>query len=287
VVAIIGALIVLGAVMGGYAWEKGNFSVLMQPAELLIIGGAAFGGFIIQAPAKIIKLVFADMRKSIFAKARMKKDYIEVLMLMSQLFFKIRKDGLISIEDDVEKPNQSKIFNQYPGITKDHHTMNFITDTLRTVMSTSMSHHDLESLLDAEMDTHHEESTVSSRVLGNIADGLPGLGIVAAVLGVVITMGKIDEPPAVLGHHVGAALVGTFLGVLLCYGFVGPLSKNMEAVAADETQYLGVLRIVLIAFVRGDAPQVAIEFGRRVIPMNQRPSFKEVETAMALARKAK
>ncbi len=284
-VAIIGAIVVLACVLGGYAMEQGNFSVLIQPAELVIICGAALGGFIIQAPAKIIKLVFADLKKILSGKTYTKSDYVELLMLMSEIFFKIRKEGLISIEEDVEKPHGSRIFQKYPKIAKNHHVMDFITDTLRTIMSTTMSHHDLESLLDAELETHHEEASTPSKVIGNVADSLPGLGIVAAVLGVVITMGKIDEPPSVLGHHVGAALVGTFLGVLLCYGYVGPVSKNLEALAAEDHQFFNVLKTILVAFVRGDAPQVSVEFGRRVVPGSQRPSFAEVETAMSKIKK--
>jgi len=283
--AIIGAVVVLVAVLGGYAMEHGNFSVLMQPAELVIIGGAAVGGFIIQAPPKVMKMVFAEVKKFVAGKTYVKADYVEALMLMSEIFFKIRREGLISIEEDVEKPSKSAIFNKYPKFLKNHHAMDFVTDTLRTVLSTSMSHHDLDALLDAEMDAHHEESLVPAKVIANVADALPGLGIVAAVLGVVITMGKIDEPPAVLGHHVGAALVGTFLGVLLCYGYVGPIAKNLEALAAEEHQYMGVLKVILVAFVRGDAPQVAVEFGRRVIPGTSRPSFIEVETAMGKIKK--
>jgi chemotaxis protein MotA len=284
-VAIIGAVVVIACVLGGYAMEHGNFSVLMQPAELVVIGGAALGGFIIQAPAKVIKLVFADLKKIISGKTYTKADYVELLMLMSEIFFKIRKEGLISIEEDVEKPSGSRIFAKYPKIKANHHIMDFITDTLRTIMSTTMSHHDLDALLDMEMDTHHEESGTGAKVIGNVADALPGLGIVAAVLGVIITMGKIDEPPSVLGHHVGAALVGTFLGVLLCYGYIGPISKNLEALAAEDHQFFGVLKVIMVAFVRGDAPQVAIEFGRRVIPGSQRPSFQEVEAAMSKIKK--
>jgi chemotaxis protein MotA len=284
-VAIIGGIIVIVCVLGGYAMEHGNFSVLMQPAELVVIGGAALGGFIIQAPMKVIKLVMTDLKKIMSGKTYTKSDYVEILMLMSEIFFKIRKEGLISIEEDVEKPSGSRIFTKYPKIKANHHVMDFITDTLRTIMSTTMSHHDLDALLDAEMDTHHEEAGTGARVLGNVADALPGLGIVAAVLGVIITMGKIDEPPSVLGHHVGAALVGTFLGVLLCYGYMGPISKNLEALAAEDHQFFGVLKVIMVAFVRGDAPQVAIEFGRRVIPGSQRPSFQEVEAAMSKIKK--
>lgn len=283
--AIIGAIVVLGCVLGGYALEHGNFSVLLQPAELLIIGGAALGGFIIQAPLKIIKLVLADMKRILSGKTYGKADYLEALSLMSEIFFKIRREGLISIEEDVEKPKNSVIFKKYPKFTSNHGNLDFVTDTLRTVMSTSIAAHDLEALLDTELEAHHEEALTPSKVIGNVADALPGLGIVAAVLGVVITMGKIDEPPSVLGHHVGAALVGTFLGVLLCYGYVGPMSKNLEALAAEDHQFLMMLKVILVAFVRGEAPQVAVEFGRRVIPHQVRPSFAEVETAISKVKK--
>lgn len=282
---IIGAVFVISCVLGGYAMEHGNFSVLMQPAELVIIGGAAVGGFLIAAPPKVIKMVFADVKRIIGGKVYVKADYIEALLLMSEIFFKIRREGLISIEEDVEKPKGSKIFAKYPKFVGNHHFLDFVTDTLRTVMSTSIAAHDLEALLDSELDAHHEEALTPSKVIANVADSLPGLGIVAAVLGVVITMGKIDEPPAVLGHHVGAALVGTFLGVLLCYGYVGPVAKNMEALAAEDHQYMNVLKVILVAFVRGEAPQVAVEFGRRVVPGTSRPSFQEVEAAISKIKK--
>lgn len=282
---IIGCVVVIGTVLAGYAMEHGNFSVLIQPAELVIIGGAAVGGFIIQAPPKIMKLVAADMKRILTGKTYNKADYMEALMMMSEIFFKIRREGLISIEEDVENPKKSAIFGKYKKFASNHGNLDFVTDTLRTVMSTSIAGHDLDALLDTELDAHHEEALTPSKVIGNVADALPGLGIVAAVLGVVITMGKIDEPPSVLGHHVGAALVGTFLGVLLCYGYVGPISKNLEALAAEDHQFLMMLKVILVAFVRGEAPQVAVEFGRRVIPHQVRPSFAEVDTAMSKVKK--
>lgn len=282
---IIGAITVIGTVLAGYAMEHGNFSVLIQPAELVIIGGAAVGGFIIQAPPKVIKLVFADMKRILGGKTYSKADYMEALMLMSEIFFKIRREGLISIEEDVENPKKSAIFAKYKKFSSNHGNLDFVTDTLRTVMSTSIAGHDLDALLDTELEAHHEEALTPSKVIGNVADALPGLGIVAAVLGVVITMGKIDEPPSVLGHHVGAALVGTFLGVLLCYGYVGPISKNLEALAAEDHQFLMMLKTILVAFVRGEAPQVAVEFGRRVIPHQVRPTFAEVDTGISKVKK--
>ena len=276
--AIIGFVIVTGSIIVGYLLEKGNLSVLFQPAELLIIGGAALGAFVVAAPMKVIKAV-ANATKRIFSyKPYTKEDYIDVLLLLSGIFYKIRQQGLVAIESDVDNPEESNLFKQYPGVLKNHHALTFITDTLRTVMTTTIAPHELEALIDFELEAYQEESMLPSQMLSYIADSLPGLGIVACVLGVVISMGKINEPPAVLGHSVGAALVGTFLGVLLCYGYVGPMSKNMALSAAEALQYLTVIKVALLAFIGGGAaPKVAVEFGRRVIPTNAKPSFMELE----------
>jgi chemotaxis protein MotA len=205
---------------------------------------------------------------------------------LSEIFYKIRKQGLVSIEGDVDAPQESAIFKNYPKILKNHHAITFITDTLRMVITTTIEPYELESLMETELEEHHEESLIPSKSLANTADALPGLGIVAAVLGVVLTMGKIGEPPEVLGHSIGAALVGTFLGVLMCYGFVGPMSRNLEHIAREELQYLNVLKIALKSFVSNNAaPMVAIEFGRRAIPAKQRPDFIEVEEAVRQVRK--
>jgi len=275
--AIIGSIIVLVSVIGGFLIEKGNLSVIFQPVEMLIIFGAAIGGFIIASPMKVIKSVIGGVLNILSGKAYSKTDYVEVLLLLSEIFTKIRKEGLVSIEADVDNPAESKIFSKYPNFLKNHHAVALVTDTLRTVMTTSIAPHELESLLDAELESHHEESMIPSKSVATIADGLPGLGIVAAVLGVVLTMGKISEPPEVLGHSFGSALVGTFLGVLMCYGFVGPASRNLEFVANEGRDYLNVLKVALVGFVGGAAPQIAVEFGRRVIPGNVKPTFIEVE----------
>jgi chemotaxis protein MotA len=275
--AIIGSIIVLVSVIGGFLIEKGNLSVIFQPVEMLIIFGAAIGGFIIASPMKVIKSVIGGVLNILSGKAYSKTDYVEVLLLLSEIFTKIRKEGLVSIEADVDNPAESKIFSKYPNFLKNHHAVALVTDTLRTVMTTSIAPHELESLLDAELESHHEESMIPSKSVATIADGLPGLGIVAAVLGVVLTMGKISEPPEVLGHSIGSALVGTFLGVLMCYGFVGPASRNLEFVANEGRDYLNVLKVALVGFVGGAAPQIAVEFGRRVIPGNVKPTFIEVE----------
>ena len=275
---IIGFAIVTVSIVGGYLMEHGNLSVLFQPAELLIIGGAAVGGFVVASPLKVIKAVFSATARMFSHKTRTKEDYMEALMLLNGIFYKIRQQGLVSIESDVDNPEESGLFNQYPVIMKNHHAITFITDTLRTVMTTTIAPHELESLIDNELESHHEEALLPSQMMSFVADSLPGLGIVAAVLGVVITMGKINEPPAVLGHSVGAALVGTFLGVLLCYGYVGPMSKNLAYIAAENMQYLNVLKVAMLAFIGGgSAPKVAVEFGRRVIPTDVKPSFTEME----------
>jgi len=285
-IVIIGFIIVTGAIAAGYLMEHGNLAVLFQPAEVVIIFGAAFGAFLIASPMRVIKATASSMMKVFTNTAYIKADYLEMLMLLSEIFYKIRKQGLVSIEGDVDDPNESTIFKNYPKILKNHHAITFITDTLRMVITTTIEPHELESLMETELEEHHEESLLPSKSIATTADALPGLGIVAAVLGVVLTMGKIGEPPEVLGQSIGAALVGTFLGVLMCYGYVGPMAKNLEFIAQEELQYLNVLKIALKAFVSNNAaPLVAIEFGRRAIPAKQRPSFIEVEEAVRQVRK--
>jgi chemotaxis protein MotA len=275
---IVGGLIVLGAVVGGYLMEHGNLSVLFQPAEVVIIFGAATGALVISSPMNVLMGVIKGAIKTITGGGGYsKKDYLETLLLLTEVFTKIRKEGLISIEQDVDDPENSAIFSKYPKFIKNHHASELLTDTLRTVMTTTVSPYELESILDSELETLHETESAPVRNLTNIADSLPGLGIVAAVLGVVLTMGKMKEPPEVLGHSVGAALVGTFMGVLLCYGFVGPIARRLEATVNEEKEYLQVIKSALISFVSGAAPQIAVEFARRSIPPHLRPSFHELE----------
>lgn len=281
---IIGSVIVIAAVIGGYLMEEGNLHLLYQPAELVIIGGAALGGFIIASPMKVIKSVQSGIGRMFAGKAYSKSDYLETLVLLSEIFFKIRKEGLVSIEADIDEPEKSAIFKKYPKFIKNHHAQAFLTDTLRTLTITDIESHELASLLDYEIESHYEELLNPSKAIANVADSLPGLGIVAAVLGVVLTMKKISEPPEVLGHSVGAALVGTFLGVLLCYGFVGPMAKNLENIASEDREYLTVLKAGVLAFVNTPSPQVAIEFARRVVPGDLRPTFLDLE---ALIKKVK
>ncbi len=283
--AIIGAAVVSIAVVGGYLLEHGNLSVIIQPTEVLIIFGAAIGGFIIASPIKVIKAVVGAIARIFKGKAYSQSDYQEMLIMLSQIFGKIRKEGLLSIESDVDRPKESKIFSKYPKFMKNHHASNFVFDTLRMVMATSMASHELEGLLDTELEALHEELLIPFNSISTIADSLPGLGIVAAVLGVVLTMQKINEPPAVLGQSIAAALVGTFLGVLMCYGFVGPISRNLEYAANEEKDYLMVLKVSLLSFVGGAPPPIAVEFGRRVVPTNVRPSFLELEKKIKEVKK--
>jgi chemotaxis protein MotA len=285
-IIFIGFIIVIGAVLGGYLLEHGNLSVILQPVEIMIIGGAALGGFIIASPVRVIKAVIAATVRMFTHSPYSKNDYVEVLLLLNGIFYKIRQQGLVSIENDVDAPDESPLFTKYPKILKNNEAINLITDTLRTVMTTTIAPHELESLIDQELEAHHEEAMTPSHSVSTIADGLPGLGIVAAVLGVVLTMGKIKEPPEVLGASIGAALVGTFMGVLLCYGFVGPMGKHLEFIAAEDLQYMNVIKVALLAFIGGGAaPKVAVEFGRRVIPVNMKPSFIEMEDTFREAKK--
>ncbi|MEN6469819.1 MAG: flagellar motor stator protein MotA [Smithella sp.] len=285
-IVIIGFVIVTVCVIGGYLLEGGNLSVIFQPVELMIIGGAAVGGFFIASPMKVIKATGASIARIFTNKPYVKKDYIEVLLMINGIFYKIRQQGLVSIESDVDDPAQSPLFSPFPQILKNHAAISLITDTLRTVMTTTIAPHELEALIDQELEAYHEEAMAPAHSVATVADGLPGLGIVAAVMGVVLTMGKIKEPPEVLGASIGAALVGTFTGVLLCYGYVGPMSKSMEFIANEDLQYLNVVKVALLAFIGGGAaPKVAVEFGRRVVPAEAKPSFIEMEDALRAAKK--
>jgi chemotaxis protein MotA len=274
---LIGFAVVLGSVIGGYLMEHGNLSVLVQPAELVIIGGAALGAFLISSPPRVAAAVLKGALGIFGSKSQSKQDYLELLSLLYRLFSKIRKEGLISVEADIENPARSPIFSKHPGVMKNKHALEFICDNFKVIISTNVPPHELESLADLEIETAHHEAMIPSHSVTRISDGLPGLGIVAAVLGIVLTMAKIDQPPAVLGASVGAALVGTFLGILLCYGFVGPMAVNMEFKANEENTLLQVIKTGLVAFVGGSAPQMAVEFARRAIPGKAKPTFEELE----------
>ncbi len=276
--SIIGILVVIGAIMGGYLMEHGNVKVLLQPAELLIIGGAGIGTVLIANPLHILKKIASGVLGAFGGSKFTRARYLETLKMMYDLFNKARKDGLMGLEADVEEPDKSAVFSKYPKFLNEHHVRDYVCDTLRMAV-TGTDAFDLDQLLDLDMEVHHHDSGQPIAALSSMADSLPGLGIVAAVLGVVITMGALGGPPEEIGRKVAAALVGTFLGILLCYGFVGPLAANMAKSAEEERCYLHVLRVVMIAFLKGSAPIMAVEAARRAIPGNVRPSFKEVEKA--------
>jgi chemotaxis protein MotA len=275
--AIIGIVVVFGAVVAGYLMEHGKLLVLLQPAELIIIGGAAVGTVLIANPLHILKQIAGGM-VGVFAGSKFTKQrYLDSLKMAYELLNKARREGLMTLENDVEAPDKSPILSKYPFFIKDHHTCDYFCDTLRMAIS-GVEAFDLDQLLDLDLEVHHNSANLPVASLSTMADSLPGLGIVAAVLGVVITMGALGGPPEEIGQKVAAALVGTFLGILLCYGLVGPIASNMGKIAEEEAAYLHVLRVVMISFLKGSAPIMAVEFARRAIPGHVRPSFKEVET---------
>ncbi len=276
--AIIGIVVVFGAVVGGYLMEHGNLKVLLQPAELLIIAGAGAGTVLVANPLHILKQIAGGLIAVFGGSKYTKQRYVDLLKTMYDLLNKARKEGLMSLEADTEEPEKSPILSKNAALMKDHHALAFLCDTLRMAI-TGVEPFDLDQLLELDMEVHHHDSTQPVSALSTMADSLPGLGIVAAVLGVVITMGSLGGPPEEIGEKVGAALVGTFLGILLCYGLVGPLAANMGKTADAEAAFLGVLRVLMISFLKGTAPIMAVEFARRAVPGHVRPSFKEVEQA--------
>jgi chemotaxis protein MotA len=275
--SIIGIVIVFGAIVGGYLMEKGNLLVLMQPAELIIIGGAAAGTVLIANPPHILKRLAPGVVSSFKGSPFTKQRYLDGLKMLYDLFNRSRREGLTAIEQDIEEPEKSKIFMSYPALLADHHIRNFICDTLRTATSGAVEPHDIDQMMEQDMDVHHHDAVQPVAALSTMADSLPGLGIVAAVLGVVITMGALGGPPEEIGHKVAAALVGTFLGILLCYGLMGPLSSNMAKTADEEKAYYHVLRVTMAAFIKGTSPILAVEMGRRAVPGHVRPAFRELE----------
>ena len=277
--SIIGMVVVIGAIVGGYLFEHGKLGVLMQPGELIIIGGAAIGTLLIANPLPVIMKLIKLMLGIIGGDRYTKDRYTDTLKMMNDLFSRGRKGGISSLEPDIEAPDKSEVFKKYPHVLHDHHVLHFICDTLRMAMTGTVSHFDLDQMIEMDLETHHKEVSAPVAALSTVADALPGLGIVAAVLGVVITMGSLGGPPEEIGHKVAAALVGTFLGILACYGFFAPMVGNMTLINDAEAQYYNCLRTGLIAFVRGAAPIIAVEFSRRSIPSAVRPSFQEMEAA--------
>jgi chemotaxis protein MotA len=276
---IIGILVVFGAVVGGYLMEHGNLRVLLQPAELLIIGGAGVGTVLVANPLHIWKKIVGGIGGAFGGSKFSKARYIESLKMLYDLLNKARKEGLVALEGDIEEPDKSPILSKYPAFLKDHHVRDFVCDTMRMAVTGGIEPFDVDQMMEVDMDVHHHGATQPIAALSTMADSLPGLGIVAAVLGVVITMGALGGPPEEIGHKVAAALVGTFLGILLCYGLVGPLAANMAKSADEEHAYYHTLRVLMLAFLKGISPIMAVEIARRAIPGHVRPSFQEVEQA--------
>jgi len=280
----IGIAVVLGGVLSGFVLEGGQILALNQPMELLIIGGAAVGALLISTPLSVIKGIIAQL-KGALAGGYARKDYLELLVMMFEVFNVARKDGLIGLENHVEHPKDSEIFKRYPKFLKNHHAVAFFVDTMRVIISGAVQPHDLEDLMENDIQAMHEEEMMPSQALGTTADSLPGLGIVAAVLGVVITMAAIDGPPEEIGHKIAAALVGTFLGVLGCYGFIGPLSHSLKHKVGENRQYINCMKHALLAFNKGVAGVIAVEFARRTLYADVRPGFTELEDACNAAKR--
>ncbi len=274
---VIGFIVVLACVAGGYVLSHGELMALWQPFELLIIGGAAFGAFLAANPISLVKAAFSGILGALKGSKYKKALYMDLLALMYDLLQKARKEGMMAIEADIDEPEESAVFSNYPKIMADHHIMDFICDYIRLMVGGNMNPFELENLMDMELAAHHKEAEMPVDAVTQVADGLPGFGIVAAVLGIVITMGFIGGDPAVLGAHVGAALVGTFLGILLAYGFVAPLASAMGHNAREEAKFYECIKVCLLAAVNGYNPQVAVEFGRKVMYAGDRPSFNELE----------
>lgn len=276
--ALIGSIIVLVCVGGGFMMAGGNLLLLWHPSEIVVIIGAALGAFMTSNPLKVVKGAFTNAL-ALFKKPRYERsDYVDILKLVYDLLTKARKEGLLAIEQDIEDPAKSATFSKYPTIMGDHHLIEFITDCLRLMVSGNLDPHELESLLEYELETHHKEAAEPAHAVQKVADALPGFGIVAAVLGIVNTMAAIEgADTATIGAKVGAALVGTFLGILIAYGFVGPISTAMEHRAHEEGKVFEVVKMALVASVRGYPPQVAVEFARKLLFSDVRPTFADLE----------
>lgn len=282
----VGILIVIVGVFGGFALAGGHLHIIWQPFEVMIIFGAALGGMIIANPMSTVKRAFSMAIKGLLGKGPSKKEYVELLQLMFQLFQIFRKDGPQAVEKHIEEPNSSEIFKMYPAFLKNHHAVDFLCDTMKITLSADLSQYDVDDLLDQDIKVAHEEEHAAQHAIASVGDAFPGLGIVAAVLGIVHTMALLDQGTQVIGNSVAAALIGTFLGVLAAYGFVGPMATKMGSDIAAEGRYLMVIKAALVALQRGAPPLVCVEFARRTIFPSERPTFEEMDTATKEAKKA-
>jgi len=277
---IVGWLVILVCVFGVYIFHGGNIGVILTalPFELITIGGATIGAFLANNQMKVVKATIKGLGECFKGSKYTKARYMELMALMYDILQKARKEGLMAIENDVENPHESALFKKYPTVGNDHHVVEFITDYLRMMVSGNLNAHEIESLMDSEIETHHHEAHAAVAALQRVAGGLPAFGIVAAVLGVVNTMGSVGQPPAVLGGMIGSALVGTFLGILLAYAFAEPLAGVLEQKVEEAGKELQCIKTTLLASMQGYNPATAIEFGRKVLYSTERPSFSELET---------
>ena len=276
---IVGIVVVLASIVGGYVMEKGNVLVLLQPAELIIIGGAALGTVFVANPLPTVIRLGKGAIGVLKGSRYTRSFYLEQLRMLHEVFSYARKQGMQKLEADIEEPEKSALFAKFPTFAKDRHALDFFCDTMRVSIAGSVGPFEMDQLMEIDLDVHHQEAAEPVNALTTVADSLPGLGIVAAVLGVVVTMGALGGPPEEIGHKVAAALVGTFLGILLCYGIFGPLAAHMAKMNDAEHAYYGMLRTAMAASFRGSAPILVVEFARRAIPSLVRPSFKEMEKA--------
>lgn len=277
---IIGIVLVFAAMLGGYMMHGGNLLVLIQPSEFIIIGGVALGSMLIANPMHIFKGVFTGVLKTFKGPSVSKEAFLDLIQLLYETFQFAKKEGLIALEKHVEDPKTSSIFSKYPSFLANHHAEVFLCDTLKVLLSGGIPPHDLEELMDIDLEALHKEEHEIAHALNTVSDAFPAIGIVAAVLGVIITMGSVSEGAETVGAHVAAALVGTFLGVLLSYGVAGPLARNIGLMTESESAYMNCIKVSLLAFSKGLPATIAIEYGRRVIEPQMRPTFEEAEGAL-------
>jgi chemotaxis protein MotA len=273
---IIGLVVVVGAVAGGYLMAGGSLLVLIQPSEFVVIGGAAIGSLIVSTPKTVLLGILAQV-KGQMGNGIGKEDYVDLLSMLYQVFKQVQQGGVMSLEPHFEDPSKSPLLTRYPKFLGRHEAVDFLADSVKIIIVGGIASHDLEALMDEDLKAHHDEALKPASALTKIGDALPGLGIVAAVLGVVITMGHIDAPAAEVGHHIGAALVGTFLGILMSYGFVQPIAGALETRVNEDSYYCLCIKAGLLAVYKGNPPAIAVEFARRVLPHSVRPTFNETE----------
>lgn len=277
----VGILIVIACTFGGYGANGGHMGVLWQPFEVLIIFGAGVGAYVIANPKSVRSRLLKELKASLGKTKYGKKEFVELLSVQYAVFKLAKTRGMLALEQHIEKPHDSTLFKQFPTFSHDHHAVEFFCDYLRLISLGADKPYEIEALMDEELEVHHQEDHAVSHSLQTMADGMPALGIVAAVLGIIHTMGSITEPPEVLGHLIGAALVGTFLGVWISYGYLAPLSSNLQARFDAESKYMQCIKVGLIAYLHGAAAAIAVEFARKALPSSVRPTFAELEEATA------